>query len=94
VNGIQGETLADAETVHRVKLVLRDCLKLGPNAVITDEMPLIGGDYDLDSLDILLVVTSIEKEFGIKIPNESLGRAAFASVSSLARFVDSMRGTQ
>lgn len=84
--------MPEAETVHRVKIVLQECLKLGTAAAIPDEMPLIGGQYDLDSLDILLVVTSIEKEFGIKIPNESVGRAAFASVSTLASFVDTVRG--
>ncbi len=84
--------LPDLESVHRVKQVLRDCLKLGPDAAVADNMPLIGGAYDLDSLDILLIVTSMEKEFGIKIPNELVGRSAFASVSTLAIFVDSMRG--
>ena len=86
--------MPELETVHRVKLVLRDCLKLGSDAAVADEMPLIGGAYDLDSLDILLFVTSIEKEFGIKIPNESVGRAAFASVLTLSDFVDSMRGSK
>jgi acyl carrier protein len=81
-----------SETLERVKGVLRECLKLGPSAVIEDDMPLIGGDYDLDSLDILLVVTSIEKEFNVKIPNESLGRSAFESVVTLADFVESMPG--
>ncbi len=83
--------MAQIGTVDRVKLVLRDSLKLGPDADIPDDMPLIGGEYDLDSLDILLIVTSIEKEFAIKISNESVGRSAFASVSSLAAFVDTMR---
>lgn len=70
--------------------MLRECLKLGPTAAIADDMPLIGGEYDLDSLDILLVVTNIEKEFAIRIPNESLGRAAFKSVATLADFVEAM----
>lgn len=83
--------MAEMGTVDRVKLVLRDSLKLGADANIPDDMPLIGGEYDLDSLDILLIVTSIEKEFAIKISNESVGRSAFASVSSLAAFVDTMR---
>ena len=85
-------SVPQSSTVDRVKLVLRDSLKLGADASIADDMPLIGGEYDLDSLDILLIVTSIEKEFGIKIPNESVGRSAFASVTTLAAFVDAMRG--
>lgn len=88
----KGMSVPQSSTVDRVKLVLRDSLKLGADASIADDMPLIGGEYDLDSLDILLIVTSIEKEFGIKIPNESVGRSAFASVTTLAAFVDAMRG--
>lgn len=83
--------MGENDTSRRVERVLRDCLKLGPDALITDDMPLIGGEYDLDSLDILLIVTSIEKEFEIKIPNESVARSAFATVSTLAAFVDSVR---
>jgi acyl carrier protein len=51
-------------------------------------MPLMGGEYDLDSLDVLLVVTNIEKEFGIKIADRQVGRQAFATVATLAAFVD------
>lgn len=76
------------DTLRRVKEVLRESLKLGEDAPIADDMPLIGGEYDLDSLDILLVVTNIEKQFAIKIPNESVGREAFASVTTLAGFVE------
>jgi acyl carrier protein len=82
------------ETAHRVKQVLRDCLKLGAGVTIADDMPLIGGEYDLDSLDILLIVTSVEKEFGIKIPSEVVGRSAFATVSTLTAFVESMRAVK
>lgn len=85
--------MAEAGTVERVKGVLRECLKLGAAAPIADDMPLIGGEYDLDSLDILLIVTSIEKEFAIKIPNESVGKSAFASVMTLSDFVESVRAT-
>lgn len=81
--------MPDVQTLHRVKRIIRDSLKLGADADIGDAMPLIGGEYDLDSLDILLVVTNIEKEFAIKIPNEAVGREAFANVTTLAEFVES-----
>ncbi len=75
-------------TVERIKTILRRDLKLGADARIADDMPLIGGEFDLDSLDMLLLVTSVEKEFGVKIANGSIGREAFASVRSLSEFVD------
>ena len=35
----------------------------------------------------LLLVTSIEKQFGIKVPNEAVGREVFQNVSTLTRYV-------
>ena len=79
---------ASPETLQQTKELLVSELKLGRHAVVDDDMPLIGGDYDLDSLDILMLVTSIERHFRIKIPNETIGREAFATVATLASFID------
>ena len=75
-------------TSHRLILILRRDLKLGADTPIDDATPLLGGDHDLDSLDILLLLTSVEKEFGIKIPNEAVRAEAFRSVGSLAGYID------
>ncbi|MDB5297415.1 MAG: putative (3R)-hydroxymyristoyl-[acyl-carrier-protein] dehydratase, partial [Phycisphaerales bacterium] len=61
----------------RVKTVMRRDLKLGPDFPIADDMPFFGGEADIDSLDVLLLLGSVEKEFGIKIPNEAVGRQVF-----------------
>ena len=58
---------------------------------IDDRMALVGGEHDLDSLDILLVITRIEKEFGIKIADRAVGRRAFTDVATLADFVEAQR---
>jgi acyl carrier protein len=78
-------------TIDSIAEILRVDLKLGPDVEINADTPLLGGDYDLDSLDILLLVTSIEKRFGIKIANEDVGREAFATVGTLAQFVEKTR---
>jgi 3-hydroxyacyl-[acyl-carrier-protein] dehydratase len=83
--------VVDAELLEQLKAILRRDLKLGPNVTIADDMPLIGGQLDLDSLDILLLVSSVEKTFGIKIPNESVGRSMFQDVAKLARFIHDTR---
>jgi 3-hydroxyacyl-[acyl-carrier-protein] dehydratase len=75
------------EVLSHVKLILRRDLKLGLDAVIPDDMPFLGGEVDLDSLDILLLVTSIEKEFGLRIPNEAVGQAVFQNVSTLTQYI-------
>jgi 3-hydroxyacyl-[acyl-carrier-protein] dehydratase len=78
---------ADPSTLQRIKTIVRRDLKLGAAADIPDDMPFFGGDIDMDSLDILLLVTSIEKEFGIKVPNAAVGRQVFESVATLTQFV-------
>jgi 3-hydroxyacyl-[acyl-carrier-protein] dehydratase len=81
----------EAELLEQLKTILRRDLKLGPAAVIADDMPLIGGNMDLDSLDILLLVSSVEKHFAIKIPNEAVGRSMFRDIGTLAQFIQENR---
>ena len=76
------------QTVDRLVAILRRDLKLDPTMAVDSSTPLLGGPHDMDSLDILLVVTSVEKEFGTKIPNEAIGKEAFRSVGTLATFLE------
>ena len=80
-------TDVDPQLLERLKVILRRDLKLGANASIADDMSFFGSDIDLDSLDMLLLVTSVEREFGVKIPNEAVGKTVFSSVQSLAQFI-------
>jgi 3-hydroxyacyl-[acyl-carrier-protein] dehydratase len=75
------------EILRRVQLILRRDLKLGADARIPADMPFFGSDMDLDSLDILLLVTSIEKEFGVKVPSSEVGKQIFESVSTLTDYI-------
>ena len=79
---------ASPEIIAKIKVLLRRDLKLGNDIAIPDDMPFSGTDADFDSLDILLLVTSIEKEFKIKIPSEDVGRDVFRSVTTLAAYVE------
>ncbi|MBS0197010.1 MAG: hypothetical protein JSR77_09645 [Planctomycetes bacterium] len=74
--------------------MLRNSLKLDESALLADEMPLVGGEYDLDSLDILLVITNIEKEFGVRISEGTMDRKAFATTRTLADFVQQLGPTK
>jgi 3-hydroxyacyl-[acyl-carrier-protein] dehydratase len=80
-------TEIEPDILQRLREIVRRDLKLGPDAVIADDMPFFNSDLDLDSLDILLLVTSIEKEFGMKIPSQAVGREVFANLSTLARYI-------
>jgi len=83
----------DPDILQQIRTILRRDLKLEPEAALPDEMPFFGGEVDLDSLDMLLLVTSIERQFGVHIPNEAVGKEVFQNVSSLARYVQGHRGT-
>lgn len=86
------EASTKSDMQARIKEILRRDLKLGPDARIDDDMPLFNSDADLDSLDMLLLVSSIEREFGFRIPNEAVGAAVFQSVETLASYVHEHRG--
>jgi len=49
--------------------------------------PLFGGGLGLDSIDALELVVGLEKTYGIRIPDEDVGKEAFASVNALADYV-------
>lgn len=85
---------APADTADRIKTIIRRDLKLGPDIAITDDMPFFGTDADVDSLDILLLLSSVEKEFGVKVPSEKVGREIFENVGTLTRFIEAQLGAK
>lgn len=80
-----------ASTSSRIKRLIVESLHLDgvrPES-IGDDQPLFGEGLGLDSVDALELVVALEKEFGIKIKSQEMGREAFASVEALAGFVES-----
>jgi len=73
--------------LERVRTIMRRDLKLGSDIVIEPTTPFIGGDADIDSLDILLILSSVEREFGIKIGSEEIGKRVFENVGTLVDFL-------
>jgi len=78
---------APNSTDDRLVEIIRRDLKLGPEIQLLPDTVLFGGELDLDSLDALLLVQSIEKEFQIKIPTEAMGPEVFATMASLTAFI-------
>lgn len=78
------------ETPNRIKRLIVDSLHLEgiEPEMIEDEAPLFGEGLGLDSVDALELVVALEKEFGIKIKSQELGREVFSSVSSLSQFIE------
>ena len=60
-------------------------------ADIKEDEPLFGAGLGLDSIDALELVVMLERDYGIVIKEQTVARAAFASVRSLAAFVVEQR---
>ena len=59
---------------------------------IGDEAPLFGeGGLGLDSLDALQIAMLLEERFGVRVPEGDEARPIFASVRTLAEFVEGAR---
>lgn len=75
--------------IPRLKQLIVTTLKLEdvkPEELADDE-PLIGSGLNLDSIDALELVVTLEKEFGIKISSSEESRQALASVAHLAEYI-------
>jgi 3-hydroxyacyl-[acyl-carrier-protein] dehydratase len=83
----------DPEIVNQLRVILRRDLKLGDNDPLPIDGRLFGGENDLDSLDMLLLITSIERQFKVRIADKAQGEQAFQSVGSLAKFIQQRRDT-
>ena len=60
---------------------------------IADDAALFGGEFDLDSIDVLEIVVGIEKDFGVRISDRAVGEKVIKTPRSIADFVASAPGT-
>ena len=84
-----GEPPMDS-TKERLKTIIIESLHLDgitPD-MIGDDAQLFGGELGLDSVDALELVVALEKEFDVRIESDEATREAFASVNTLASFVE------
>jgi acyl carrier protein len=59
-----------------------------PKEEITNDLPLFGPEgLGLDSIDALQLVVSMEKTFGVGIPNSEVARVALATVNSIHDYI-------
>ena len=75
--------------ITRLKHLVVTTLKLEDvnPAQMADDEPLIGSGLNLDSIDALELVVTLEKEFGIKISSSEESRQALASIAHLAEYI-------
>jgi acyl carrier protein len=79
--------------IEEVKLMILSSLRIeGMTAdEIETDAPLFGEGLGLDSVDALQLVVSLEKVFGVVVPDAATGSVAFASVRSMATYISEQR---
>jgi acyl carrier protein len=55
---------------------------------LRDDQPLMGGDLEIDSIDILQLVLEIERHFGIKLVQANFDKKHFESLDTLAAIIE------
>ena len=86
---------ADERLRAELKTFIVEHLKLtdvDPSS-LPDDAPLVGGGLDLDSIDVLELVTGVEKRYGLRIEDPDLVVRIFKSVSTLASHITAHRAT-
>jgi acyl carrier protein len=77
------------ELKHQLKVLVVEGLKLDGTRPddIRDNEPIFVEGLGLDSIDALELVVLVEERFGVSIPDEEVGKLAFASIDARADFV-------
>ncbi|HEY5036087.1 MAG TPA: acyl carrier protein [Chthoniobacterales bacterium] len=73
----------------RIKeMMVKNLMLQTPADQIADDMPLFGqGGLGLDSIDALELVVSMEKTFGIGVPNSEVAKTALQSVNTIHDYI-------
>lgn len=73
------------------QLVITECDKEFEPSEMAEDVPLMNGPFDLDSLDALQIALAIKERYKVRIEGGPDGRKAFASLSALADFIIAAR---
>jgi len=85
--------MAEPDLRRQIKEMLVKSLMLQMTAdEIADDLPLFGpGGLGLDSIDALELVVSMEKNFGVGVPNSEIARTALQTVNSIHDYIAEKR---
>jgi acyl carrier protein len=82
--------MASTELKESIKdLMIENLMLRTPKEEIADDLPLFGPEgLGLDSIDALELVVSLEKKFGVTVPNSDVAKNALATVDTIADYVE------
>jgi acyl carrier protein len=73
---------------HEVITIVGRVLDLGKRSLAFDrDTPLLGSVPELDSMAVATLITSLEDHFGFIVDDDEIDGSTFASIGSLADFV-------
>jgi acyl carrier protein len=74
---------------QQLKQIIARGLRLPDDAVasLRDDQPLLGGEMEIDSIDILQIILEIERHFDIKLVTGEFESEQWASIDCLAAAV-------
>lgn len=79
--------------LDEVRNILIDVLNLGEaGKALTGDSPLLGSLPELDSMAVVSLIGALEEHFGIMIDDDDISASTFATLGSLAAFVQDKRG--
>jgi acyl carrier protein len=55
---------------------------------LRDDQPLLGGELEIDSIDILQLILEIERHFGIKLVQANFNQKSLESINALAAIIE------
>jgi acyl carrier protein len=58
---------------------------------IDPDAPIIGGGLGLDSIDTLEILVILQKDYGVTVPDVNAGKTVFASLRTLATYIQENR---
>ena len=81
--------MPDPDLRDQIKEMMVENLMLKmPKEEIADDLPLFGPEgLGLDSLDALELVVSMEKTFGVSVPNSEAAKMALSTVNTIHDYV-------
>ena len=87
--------MASAELKQEIKQLIMDGLSItdvSPDE-IDDAAPIMANNVlELDSVDALEMVVTLQRKYGVRIDDQNLARNVLYSINTMAEFVENNRG--
>jgi len=79
-----------ASVSEQLKPIILSSLRITDltSADLRDDQPLLGGELEIDSIDVLQLVLEIERHFGIKLVKGNFDPKYLESISALAAVIE------